>query len=110
MKTFSAYKNCINACLRCASICQHCAASCTREKDVTMMAQCIRLDMECAIACYAAAQLMSLGSEAAREFCGICAALCEKCSRECGQHDMQHCQECAEACRQCAEECRRIAA
>ena len=38
-----------------------------------MMAKCIQLDMECAAICYAAAQLMSLGSEKAKDICRICA-------------------------------------
>jgi hypothetical protein len=34
-----------------------------------MMSRCIQLDMECATMCYAAAQLMSLGSEKALDAC-----------------------------------------
>lgn len=75
-----------------------------------MMARCIQLDMECAVVCYASAQLMSLGSEQAKEFCRICAAICEACSAECGKHQNEHCRECAEACKRCAEECRKMAA
>jgi hypothetical protein len=75
-----------------------------------MMAKCIQLDMECAAICYAAAQLMSVGSEKAKDICRICADVCEACGEECGKHDHKHCQECAEACRHCAEECRRMLA
>lgn len=76
-----------------------------------MMARCIRLDMECAAICYAAAQLMSLGSATAKEVCRICADVCEACGNECMQHKhMPHCLECAEACKRCAEECRKMAA
>lgn len=74
-----------------------------------MMARCIQLDMECAAICYAAAQLMSLGSSKAAEVCRLCADICEACGKECGQHKTEHCQECAEACRLCAEACRRMA-
>ena len=59
---YHTYKACIDACLRCAVICNHCAKSCTLEPDVTMMARCIQLDMECAAICYASAELMSLHS------------------------------------------------
>jgi len=104
------YQKCIEACLKCASACQHCAASCTRLDDVNMMATCIRNDMECAALCYAAAQLMSLGSDKATEVCKICAELCEKCGAECAKHDHAHCKACAEACRICADECRKMAA
>jgi len=75
-----------------------------------MMAKCIQLDMECAAICYAAAQLMSVGSEKAKEICSICADICEACGNECGNHQSEHCQECSKACKQCAEECRKMAA
>jgi hypothetical protein len=75
-----------------------------------MMARCIQLDMECAALCYAAAQLMSMGSDKAKELCQLCADLCEACGAECGKHKTEHCQECAQACKQCAEECRKMAA
>lgn len=73
------------------------------------MARCIQLDMECAAVCYAAAQLMSMGSERAMEMCRLCADVCEACGNECGKHQTEHCQECAEMCHRCAEECRRMA-
>jgi hypothetical protein len=76
-----------------------------------MMARCIQLDMECAALCYAAAQLMSLGSEQAGTLCLICAELCDACGAECGRHaHSAHCRECAEACMHCADECRKMAA
>jgi len=102
------YRDYIEICLRCAAICNHCASSCTEEKDVTMMARCIQLDMECAAVCYATAQLMSLGSTNAIQICSICADICEACAAECSQHSNKHCQECAESCKQCAEACRKL--
>src|SRR5687768_6228574 len=110
MNSNQLHQQCIDACFRCASICNHCAVSCTQEDDVKMMAACIRLDMECAAICIAAAQLMSLGSNRAKDVCIICADICERCGNECRQHHAEHCQRCAEACRVCAEECRRMAA
>jgi hypothetical protein len=73
-----------------------------------MMARCIQLDMECAALCYAAAQLMSLGSERAKELCKICAEACKACAEECGKHKDSHCAECADACKKCAEECAKM--
>ncbi|MGI8634942.1 MAG: four-helix bundle copper-binding protein, partial [Segetibacter sp.] len=93
----------------CAAMCNHCASACLQEEDVKMMAKCIQLDMECAAICYAAAQLMSLGSDQAKAFCRLCADICEQCGDECGKHQTEHCKECADACRQCAEECRKMA-
>ena len=75
-----------------------------------MMARCIQLEMECAAICYAAAQLMSLGSEKAAEICRICADICEACGAECSKHQTEHCKECADMCKRCAEECRKMAA
>lgn len=75
-----------------------------------MMARCIQLDMECAAICYAAAQLMSLGSEKAAEICRICADMCDACGAECSKHQTEHCKECADMCKRCAEECRKMAA
>ena len=99
-------KKCIDACLKSAALCNHCAASCLQETDVKMMAKCIQLDMECAVLCYAAAQLMSLGSDNAAAICKLCAAACEACAVECGKHSNEHCKECAAACRECAAECK----
>ncbi len=110
MKGYHTYKACIEACLNCAAICNHCASSCTQEDQVNMMAKCIQLDMECATLCYAAAQLMSLGSETAKEICRLCMSACEACAAECGKHQTEHCQECAKACTACADQCRKMAA
>ena len=105
------HTSCIDACLLCASACNHCASACTMEEDVKMMARCIQTDMEWAAICYAAAELMSLGSDKAKEVCLICAEVCDKCAAECEKHDHHdHCRECAVACRKCAEECRAMAA
>jgi hypothetical protein len=104
------WKSCIDACLNCAAICNHCAASCTKENDVNMMAKCIELDMQCATICYTAAQLMSLGSEYAKNLCSICAEICRQCGEECSKHDNEHCKECASICISCAKECKNMAA
>ncbi len=58
---------------------------------------------------YTAAQLMSLGSDKAKEVCQLCADICDACGNECSKHThSKHCQECAEACKACAEECRKM--
>jgi hypothetical protein len=101
-------KKCIDACLACAAICNHCAASCLQEAETKMMVKCIQLDMECAALCYAAAQLMSLGSDKAAALCKICTELCDACAAECSKHENVHCKECAAACSACAAECRKM--
>lgn len=79
---------------------------CLQEEDVDEMRRCIKLDMECAVTCSTAAQLMSMNSEFALDICEMCVEVCRKCAEECGRHDNDHCQECAEACGDCAEECK----
>jgi hypothetical protein len=110
MKAYHTYKTCIEACLNCAAICNHCASSCIQEDDVKMMTRCIQLDMECAAMCYASAQLMSLGSDKAKDICRLCATFCNECGNECAKHETEHCRECAAACKKCAEECEKMAA
>lgn len=110
MDNYHTYKSCIEACLKCVVVCNRCASSCAQEKDIDMMRRCIQLDMECAAICDAAAQLMSLGSDSAKEICHILVGICEECAHECGKHENEHCHECAEACTQCALECSAMAA
>jgi len=86
--------------------------ACLEEKDVKMMAQCIRLDRDCADACDAAIRAMSRGGPLAKELCRACATACDACAAECEKHAKMadHGRVCAEACRKCAEACRKMAA
>lgn len=110
MKEYDQYKLGIDACLKCASACNYCASSCTREEHIKEMAKCIHLDMECAVVCYASAQLMSLESDKAKDMCIICAEICNECANECSRHENDHCRQCEKTCRNCAEACLKIAA
>lgn len=107
---FSAYQQCIEACIECATACEECTAACLKEKDVTMMAACIRLNMECTAICNTAVQFMTLESNHANALCQLCADICNACAEECEKHDMDHCKECAAICRECATECMSMAA
>ncbi|WP_422821830.1 four-helix bundle copper-binding protein [Vreelandella lionensis] len=49
-----------------------------------MMAECIRLNMQCALICRLAASFMAQESEFAHEICRLCADICKKCGDECG--------------------------
>ena len=110
MHSYNSYKPCIEACMTCASLCNHCASCCAAENDIKMMGKCIQLDMECAAICYLSAQLMSLGSERAKDICIICADICNQCSIECGKHESEHCKQCSIAGRNCSDECLKMAA
>ena len=101
----TAYQSCIDACTNCATACDHCTSSCLQEEDVTMMARCIQLDMECSNICKTTAVFMHLQSNHANTICQICADVCTACAVECEKHDNEHCRKCASACRECAEEC-----
>lgn len=104
--TDTKYKECIEKCLACVDACNFCASSCLKEEHLHMMAKCIQLDMECAVICNAAAQLMSMNSGYAEAICRICADICDACAAECSKHENDHCQACAKACRECAAACR----
>jgi hypothetical protein len=103
---YLAYRSCIEACLACVAACNHCASSCLQEKDAEQLTYCVRLNLECATLCRAAAEMMSYGSQHANAVCQICADICQQCAEECERHShMDHCAQCALACRHCAEEC-----
>ena len=102
------FMDCIRACLACAVACNHCATECLSEDQVKHLARCIKLDLECAAICRAAAEMMSLGSDYSIELCRLCAEVCNACAEECEKHaamGMEHCAQCAEACRSCADAC-----
>lgn len=90
----------------CATACNHCSTACLEEKDVQMMAACIRLDMDCAQICSTTAAFVARSSAHAQHLLKECAEICLQCAKECEKHShMEHCKRCAEACRKCAEAC-----
>jgi hypothetical protein len=76
-------QSCIDAGFRCAQECAHCAEACLEEDDVTMMAECIRLDQDCAEICWTASAFMSRGSQFAHDICSVGTDVCEACGAEC---------------------------
>ena len=104
------FKEKIEACHICAAYCDKCATQCLQEEDVQKMADCIRMDIQCAQICRLAASYMAQDSEYAKDICQLCADICQKCADECAKHSADHCQECANACQQCANACASIAA
>jgi hypothetical protein len=105
---FHDYQTCIDACVRCAQACEHCASACLHEANAAELAECVRLDRDCAALCWLAAAFLSRGSPYVEDLCRLCAAYCDLCATECGRHEPEHCRQCAAACRHCAEECRRM--
>jgi hypothetical protein len=102
-------ETCVGACNACADACDACSTACLSEPDIKMMADCIRLDLDCAAICRLASGFMARGSARARDVCRVCAMICDACAAECAKHKVDHCQRCAEACRVCAAECRKMA-
>ena len=81
------------------------------EQDVTEMARCIRLCLNCTDVCTATAGVLSrpadYDADVARPLLQACVAICKRCGDECERHaHMQHCRVCAEACRRCEQACR----
>ncbi|SDJ14418.1 four-helix bundle copper-binding protein [Alteribacillus bidgolensis] len=103
------FQTCINACNQCMQACEECLTSCFKEPDVQARAHCINMLRDCADICAMASQWMSRGSMYGKQFCQLCATICDDCATECEKFQDAHCQECAKFCRQCAEECRKMA-
>ena len=93
----------------CVAACNHCFDACLKEDHVDMMAECIRLDRECADICALLEQAVARNSPFVADLAAVCAKVCEACANECQKHDHEHCQRCAEACFKCAEACRAVA-
>lgn len=100
------FQSCIEACQACAEACDICVSRCLKEYDVSVLAKCIALDLDCAEICRTTASYMARSSAFVNEICQLCADVCEACADECARHALSHCQECAQACRRCAQECR----
>ncbi|WP_335869033.1 four-helix bundle copper-binding protein [Bacillus sp. 2205SS5-2] len=104
------YQSAIQTLHDCMVACNHCYDACLDESDVNLMADCIRLDRECADICNYLEQALVRGTPIVSELATACAAICEACGNECKKHNHQHCQDCANACFRCADECKKLAA
>ncbi len=90
----------------CMEACNHCYDACLQEEDVNMMANCIRLDRECADICGFTEQALQRDTPFLEELLKVCETVCKACADECRQHSHDHCKHCAEMCDRCAEACR----
>jgi hypothetical protein len=98
--------NILSVLAECKAACNNCLTSCLDEKDVKMMAKCIKLDLDCAKICEITADFISRQSDHAQHLIKECIEICTKCAQECVKYDMEHCQRCAVACKKCAEVCK----
>ncbi len=105
---------CIDACFECAQTCTACADACLGEPQVADLAECIRLNLDCADICEATGQMLSRQTYPNLELWNrqlrACALACQVCGAMCHQHAgmHEHCRVCAEACRNCEMACNRL--
>jgi len=106
----------IDMLLDCANTCTQCADSCLSEQDVTALAKCIRLDLDCADVCATVSRVVSRQTEydanVTRPLLAACMSVCRSCADECERHGehMAHCRICAEVCRRCEQACSELLA
>lgn len=67
----------------CWKACHHCFDACLQEEDVEMMAQCIRLDRECADICAQTLQVLTRNSPFSKPYLLLCAEACQACAKAC---------------------------
>ncbi len=112
-RTNEALISCIEACYDCAQTCISCADACLGEEMVKELAQCIRLNLDCADLCNVtgavATRRTGSNEEVIRLAIEACVAACRLCGEECERHasDHEHCRICAGACRRCEEACQK---
>ena len=93
----------------CAEKCNHCASACLEERDMKLLKDCIKLDLDCADICQLTATLIGRDSPHAEHLLKECVEVCTACATECEKHaHMEHCKVCAETCRTCAELCSQV--
>lgn len=92
----------------CILACNHCFDACLNEEQVGHMADCIRLDRDCADICSLLLQAIARNSPNVSVLAKACQEICEACAAEYSKHEHDHCQDCAKACTACAEACSQL--
>lgn len=101
--------DCIAACTACAASCERCAAVCLRENP-SLLATLSALSRTCADVCLFTAKLIAQESTFAKEYCALCAEVCNAVRGECLKHEgIEACRHCAEHALRCDEMCQRLA-
>jgi len=102
---------CIEACRDCASSCTSCADADLAEPDVREMVRCIRICLDCADICETTARIAIRQTapdlRVLRAIVEACATACQACGDECDRHAAhhEHCRICADVCRRCERAC-----
>lgn len=106
----------IDALNDCAQACTADADDDLSERNVTELAKCIRLCLDCADVCSTTVGVTSRQTEydanVTKPLLEACVATCKSCGDECERHAQmhQHCRVCAEACRRSEQACRELLA
>jgi uncharacterized protein DUF326 len=104
----------IDAITECAQACIADTDADLSEQNVAEMVRCIRLCLNCADVCTAAAGVTSRPADCdanvTKPLLEACVAICRSCGDECERHARmhEHCRVCAEACRRCEQACREL--
>jgi uncharacterized membrane protein len=104
----------IDAITECAQACIADTDADLSEQNVAEMIRCIRLCLDCADVCAAAAGVISrpagYDANVTKPLLEACVAICRSCGDECERHARmhEHCRVCAEACRRCEQACREL--
>ena len=69
--------------VQCAKHCNECAAACLNEKNVNHLANCIKLNLECADYCQACARMIQQNSVHSLAAIQLCTSVCGTCKEEC---------------------------
>lgn len=100
-------ESCIKACQQCFIDCQICLARMAGKQSDNDCPNCC---MQCMEACLICIKFLVGGTKFTKEYCLLCAEVCEWCAEQCQQHEHDHCKVCAASCLTCAHECREYAA
>lgn len=107
-KTMDPYQAGIYACNRCSQACYECLDVCLNEQYINPKKNCVKILIECAKVCEMAVGLMAMNADFAKDYCKICATICDSCAKECEMVQEEYCQKCAQECTTCAEECNKM--
>lgn len=100
------YEKIIDSLIDCVRACETCTDACLNEDNVKMVADCIKLNIDCADTCSLGIRLLSRNSGISESIISMCADICAKCAEECETHDHDHCKKSAEICRNCEDICK----
>ena len=104
----------IDACLTCAQTCTSCANSDLAEPDVSELARCAALCIDCADVCLTTMRVLSRpfasDHRVTHHVLRACVLTCTSSAEECHIHapHHHHCAVCEKACRACLQACEKL--